>query len=175
MHLAALGKNAEMIKALMVEISVKRINKDGLTPLHVAAGTGVLDGIKTILENADSQSIINVEDNSGRTPLLLASSSGNTEVVKLLLKKGASMRVRNKHKESPLHFCARFGHASVMKLLTQKLELEKDIFREPLKNAYTLRTQKNYPAWFRGTQNKPLERLVSKGGTKVRSCNIVFS
>ena len=77
------------------------------------------------------------------------------------------MRVRNKHKESPLHFCARFGHASIMQLLTQKLEQEKDIFREPLQNAYTLRTQKIYPSWLRGTQKKPLERLVSKGGTNV--------
>ena len=92
----------------MVEISVKRVNKEGLTALHIAAGTGVIEGITAILENEDSKDIINIGDISGRTPLLLASSSGNKEVVKLLQKKGASIRVRNKHKESPLHFCARF-------------------------------------------------------------------
>ena len=108
LHLAALGKNAEIIKALMVEISIKRVNKEGLTPLHIAAGTGVIEGITAILENGDTHAIINSEDRSGRTPLLLASSSGNKEVINLLLKKGASLRVRNKHKESPLHFCARF-------------------------------------------------------------------
>ena len=47
-----------------------------------------------------------------------------------------------------------------MKLLTQKLEQNNDIFREPIKK------MKNYPRWMRG--NKPATRLVSKGGTKVR-------
>ena len=95
------------MKALMVEISIRRVNKEGLTPLHIAAGTGLIEGITVILENEDAHDIINAEDRSGRTPLLLASSSGNKDVTNLLLKKGASIRVRNKHKESPLHFCAR--------------------------------------------------------------------
>ena len=162
LHLAALGKNAEMIKVLMVEISVKRVNKEGMTPLHIAAGTGVIEGIRAILEHEGSQAIINTEDISGRTPLLLASSSGNKEVVTLLLRKGASMQIKNKHRESPLHFCARFGHAGVMKLLTQKLEQEKGIFREPVKKP------KSFPVWMRGNTTRPLERLISKGGTKVR-------
>ena len=54
-----------------------------------------------------------------------------------------------------------------MKLLTQKLEEEKDIFREPIKSAHTLRNKKTY--WMRGNQQRNnLERLVSKGGTRVR-------
>ena len=168
LHLAALGKNSEMIKVLMAKISVKRTNKEGLTPLHIAAGNGIIEGVRALLENEDAKSIINLEDISGRAPLLLASSSGSKDVVSLLLKNGASLRCRNKYNESALHFCARFGHASVISLLTQKLEQEKDVFREPLKNAYSLRNQRGFPSWARANRTKPLERLVTKGGTQVR-------
>ena len=64
--------------------------------------------------------MLDLEDRWGRTPLLLATSNGNKEVtlfnrmtlchikaVTLLLKKGASIRIRNKHRETPLHFGAR--------------------------------------------------------------------
>ena len=165
LHLAALGKNSEMIKVLMAKISVKRINKEGMTPLHIAAGNGIIEGVRALLVNEDAKSIINLEDISGRAPLLLASSSGSKDVVSLLLRNGASLRCRNKYNESALHFCARFGHASVISLLTQKLEQEKDVFREPLKNAYSLRNQRGFPSWARANRTKPLERLVTKGGT----------
>ena len=155
-----------MIKALMKVISIKRTNKEGLTPLHVAAGTGITHGVSNILEHEDSKEIINREDYLGRTPLLLASSSGSKEAVRILLQKGASLKVRNKHGESPLHFCARFGHASVIQLLTNKLSQDKDIYHEPL--AHTYRSRVLYPRWLKDSApRQPLKRLVTKGGTKV--------
>merc|ERR1711892_149816 len=48
-----------------------------------------------------------------------------------------------------------------MKLLTQKLEQEKGIFREPVKKP------KSFPVWMRGNTTRPLERMISKGGTKI--------
>ena len=53
----------------------------------LATRTGVIEGITAILENEDTNAIINN-----------ASSSGNKEIINLLLKKGASLHVRNKHK-----------------------------------------------------------------------------
>ena len=120
-----------MINVLMVKISIKRINKEGLTPLHIAAGTGAVEGVVAFLDNKDVQEIINLKDRSGRTPLLLASSSGNKEVAKLLLKKGASIRVKNKHRESSLHLCARY---KVLRKDLTKIMLD---FRDVVLNSLT--------------------------------------
>ena len=103
--------------------------------LYLASSAGTLSCFQELLEGEKGrQEMLSLEDRWGRTPLLLATSNGNTEVssrtrtvtmsivqsqvVSLLLEKGASIRVCNRHRETPLHFCARYLGWSVWYLLS---------------------------------------------------------
>ncbi|WP_265033965.1 ankyrin repeat domain-containing protein [Wolbachia endosymbiont (group A) of Sicus ferrugineus] len=62
-------------------------DKDGNTPLHLAAMKGKIDVVKILLEyNAD----VNTKNNEGRTALYYAANNNHQELVELLLAHGAS-------------------------------------------------------------------------------------
>ena len=137
-----------------------------------------------LLTSPQAAGILNLADRAGRTPLLIAASSGNTAAVSLLLDSGASSRIRNAQGESALHFCARFGHAAVVKLLAERLEVrticlyctlfftelhqdESGVYKQPPQSGDQLPVFKL--AWFRATKaaSTNLKRLHTKRGTKV--------
>ncbi|KAI8499960.1 hypothetical protein Bbelb_222770 [Branchiostoma belcheri] len=87
-----------------------------------AADSGCLQGVKAALKaGADidyAQGGNHV--NSSRTALFLASGWGHADIVKLLLRKGASVTKRaNVGSLSALHFAATQGHTEVVELLVQ--------------------------------------------------------
>ncbi|KAF2632351.1 ankyrin [Macroventuria anomochaeta] len=72
---------------LLLEKGAKSIaNKDGSTPLNIAASYGQLKVVELLLNKGADLSLAN---NNGRTPLSSASFHGHVEVAKLLLEKGA--------------------------------------------------------------------------------------
>ena len=119
---------------LHVDFDTLPLSRQGLS-IYLASSEGSLSCIQELLEGEKGrQEMLSLEDRWGRTPLLLATSNGNTEVivsyedcddaiaqsqvVSLLLEKGASIRVCNRHRETPLHFCARYLGWSVWYLLS---------------------------------------------------------
>ena len=116
LHLAAQGQDPAMVAILMEHISlqvvsresrVKGVNKEGRTPLHVAASTGCEAAVEVILGSEDSSTILEHRDSRGMTALLVAAASGNIETVNMIIEKGADIRVSSKDRETALHISSR--------------------------------------------------------------------
>ena len=74
-------------------------------------------------------------NSNGRTPLNVASSNGHVEVVKMLLEKGADVRVANNNGWTPLNSALRNGYVKVARLL---LEQGADVNRPDISNGSLL-------------------------------------
>lgn len=56
-------------------------------------------------------------DQSGKTPLCWAASRPNPSLVETLLRRGASLVIGDRRKQTPLHYCAGSGHAFSMEVM----------------------------------------------------------
>jgi ankyrin repeat protein len=59
------------------------------------------------------------EDLRAKTALMYASRIGDIEIVRLLVEKGATVRVQDKEGWEPLMFAAQMGHTKVVKFLIE--------------------------------------------------------
>ncbi|KXZ43350.1 hypothetical protein GPECTOR_93g620 [Gonium pectorale] len=100
---------------------IEAADKEGQTPLHVAAAEGRLEVVKELLAvGAD----VKAADKDQRTPLHLAVAaeevSDRVQVVKKLLEGGAKKDTEDKVGKTPLHWAAEKDHMDiVMRLLEQ--------------------------------------------------------
>ena len=104
-------------------------NRDGKTPLHMAALHGHIDVIEVLLakDAKSGQEIrVNQEDRDGNLPLHLAAKENHLEAVKMLVDGGnANVNARNKLGETPLLLAARAGHIAVVNyFLLQRISAE---------------------------------------------------
>ncbi|XP_035664675.1 poly [ADP-ribose] polymerase tankyrase-2-like [Branchiostoma floridae] len=107
--------------------------------LH-AAREGSVEGVEmTLKEGADiDYDRVNSEVFSSGTALFLASNRGHVDVVRLLLRKGASVVKRSKSTFAPLHTAAHNGNTEVVDLLVQHgatLEIKDGFQYTPLMTA----------------------------------------
>ncbi|BFG25275.1 hypothetical protein CerSpe_115490 [Prunus speciosa] len=88
-------------------------DEKGRTPLHYAASTGYLEGVRFFLDKCPSDS--NQADTSGFLPIHSASSKGYDKIVEELLRHfPASKELPNSDGQNILHLAAKFGkHALV--------------------------------------------------------------
>ena len=100
--------------ALMSAASDSAVSFINSTPLHVAAGYGLVLWTKYLIQRGMD---INALDRSENTPLFWASKGGHSAVVDLLLKAGAKPDVDGFDGLKPLHVAASRNHAEVVKLL----------------------------------------------------------
>jgi ankyrin repeat protein len=100
--------------------SVHVRNKNGQTPLHLASEhhhSGIVALLLKFGLDVDAQ------DNDNMTPLLLASGrdpyddARATAAAQLLLDHGASVHVRNKNGQTPLHLASEHHHSGIVALL----------------------------------------------------------
>jgi len=95
------------------QITVKH-TEPSPAPLWIAAETGQVNTVRTLLENGVD---VDAKNAKGATALWLAASNGHLEVVRLLLEKGAAVDAKNDNGVTPLWTAAANGHLEVVRLL----------------------------------------------------------
>lgn len=86
-----------------------------VTPLHVAARTGLAQYIVHLLQTEDID--IETQDCDHNTPLYWAATYGHTEAVQVLLDNGVDSDAEQNQGLRPLHQAARNNHAEVVEIL----------------------------------------------------------
>ncbi|MFT4314937.1 MAG: ankyrin repeat domain-containing protein [Wolbachia pipientis] len=106
-------------------------DKDGKTPLHLAAQGNSTNIIQLLLDMKVSSTSVDVEDDAQRTPLYCAAESGNLNAVNLFLDRGANINNRNTISGATLlHAAVKSNKPKVIKIfLDRGISIEsKDIF-----------------------------------------------
>ncbi|XP_064109244.1 transient receptor potential cation channel subfamily A member 1 homolog isoform X2 [Macrobrachium nipponense] len=114
-------KSASDILLLLLEMGAKcnARNKDGNTPLHIAAREGHDEFCKILIDqkNKDKTSLLDMKSSCKMTPLHLAAQQGQVKVVSLLLTEGADATLRDNNQYLPLHYAAAAGYHEICELL----------------------------------------------------------
>jgi hypothetical protein len=117
-HDAAQYGNLKKVKALLKDhrdlISSK--DKDGNTPLHLAAIWDRMDVAEFLLAN---KAEVNAKNSAGNTPLHEAAICHKKEMAKLLLMNGADVTAKNNHGDTPSRCAADSNDEDVLSLLHQ--------------------------------------------------------
>jgi ankyrin repeat protein len=80
--------------------------------------SGQLDKVEELLKA--SPLLVNATDRAGRTPLFVAVSAGNLNMVRLLVDKGALVRIGDNNLRTPIHFANWRGDKDLIDFLLQK-------------------------------------------------------
>ncbi|XP_018649437.1 putative death associated protein kinase [Schistosoma mansoni] len=104
MHIAVISKHLEIVRYLAEHnVPLYTVNKDGETPLHIAAKLGLLLIVDYIIDVGPN--LLKFVDKNGNTPLHLACLTNQSNVALSLCNAGATLEVRNKDRKTPL-LCA---------------------------------------------------------------------
>ncbi|OQR87402.1 hypothetical protein ACHHYP_08891 [Achlya hypogyna] len=108
-------ESVDIIKLLLdAGANVNRLQKDGSTPLVLAARHGHDDAVALLLEAGADFSCV---DSDGNTALHCAVSYGHEGVVRQLINAGASLQQQNKAGETPLHVAVHCNRQPLLELL----------------------------------------------------------
>ena len=107
------------VKALLGKTPdrISERNRDGMTPLHIAAAYGLLDVARCLVE---SRADVNARDKLGNPPLHYCAYGGSRAVAELLVSRGAEVKVRNAAGTSPLRQAVFMGRTDVAEFLLEK-------------------------------------------------------
>ncbi|MGL9761743.1 MAG: ankyrin repeat domain-containing protein [Wolbachia sp.] len=119
LHFAAFSDKFDIVKFLFDKnANIKAKDVYGNTPLHVAAQyDSKLEIVEFLLDkNASS---INDVNNNGSTPLHIAIQGNKPSTVKLLLNRGASIKVKDKRNRTPLGLADQEGYTNIVEMIEQ--------------------------------------------------------
>ncbi|MFW6202775.1 MAG: ankyrin repeat domain-containing protein [Marinilabilia sp.] len=141
-HEAAMTGNIDAVNAYIKNGSdIEVTNKDGHTPLMLAAYNGHSDIVEKLLKKGAD---INKTDNKNLTSLHFAASGPFPETVKLLLQHGADVNaIDDIEGFTPLMYAAAEGNAEVAKILLGN-EADPSLTDEDGDDAQTFARQNNH-------------------------------
>ncbi|MGE3841721.1 MAG: TonB family protein [Vicinamibacterales bacterium] len=90
--------------------------QEGSASLWEFAAIGQIDAVRDRVERG-APAAIDAQDDLGWTPLMHAAGAGHDAVVRLLIDKGADLRIANKLGETALHLAVRRGRLEVARRL----------------------------------------------------------
>ena len=119
LHAACRYGNLSMVKTLIeCGANVNDKDVDGDTPLHLTAEKGANMAMQALLRNFENDP--NIKNAEGRTSLHIACMCGNLGGVKLLIKYGARMNVKDFHSNTPLSLAVLHNHTSIVSALVSE-------------------------------------------------------
>lgn len=83
--------------------------------IHGAVYEGNIETVKSLLQK--NPILVNEKNNQGRTPLFMAILQRNQDMVKLLIDKGALVRIGDSNLRAPIHFAGFMNDTSMIALL----------------------------------------------------------
>lgn len=114
---SASGLHEAVIKMIELGVSPVQMNKNKQTALHLGSQSASLATVKALLPHFDD---VNIRDDYQRTPLWNAVMSNNVGIVKLLVAKGAKVKLRlPNHEMTPLHMACSRGDANMAAALIE--------------------------------------------------------
>ncbi|KAL8159808.1 hypothetical protein V2J09_001345 [Rumex salicifolius] len=99
--------------------TLRKKNKSGYDPLHVAVCNGHLAIVQLLLDH--DSGLIKTVQTSNATPLITAATRGHTAIVNELLSRDRSLvDICKSNGKNALHFAARQGHVEIVQALLEK-------------------------------------------------------
>ena len=114
LHVACEKRHMQIAKMIGKD-TLLATDKDGNTPLHIAAARGHKECVEALLQLDASTSLKNA---AGKTELHIACVRGHVRIVKIV-GKNASLLATTKDSDSPLHIAAARGHKECVEALLQ--------------------------------------------------------
>ncbi|CAL8136435.1 unnamed protein product [Prunus armeniaca] len=122
---AILGRQKKEVLKIISNMEANILNSEdekGRTPLHCAASTGYLEGVRFLGRRLKDS---HRKDHCGNFPIHCASSKGHVDIVKELLRHCPdSMELRNSSDQNILHVAARCGEENLVKYFLKKVEFQ---------------------------------------------------
>lgn len=121
LHEAASEGDAALVSRLIKDgADVNARNREGITPLMVAAGRGNVNIIAILLNNgADVNAGLDAEGYKGLTALMVAVFDGHEEAVRVLIEKGADVNAKYEGRWSALTIATAADRHAIANLLVK--------------------------------------------------------
>ncbi|KRX66894.1 Serine/threonine-protein phosphatase 6 regulatory ankyrin repeat subunit C [Trichinella sp. T9] len=92
-------------------------NKDSLTALHCAASHGNVQFLHLLFNYVESNSIVNITDRNGCTPLFYAAAYGHADCARCLLENGASVNCKDHTGKTASHYAVIKSQLQILSIL----------------------------------------------------------
>ncbi|OQO06707.1 hypothetical protein B0A48_08494 [Cryoendolithus antarcticus] len=119
MSISLRGEMTTPTDTMFSNLSPRNAKQAHLSRLSYAIADGDLAQFRDLVSHEPAY-LLNEVDYNGSAPLHVAASSPNLEIIRLLLKSGASVHLRNKAGRTPLFIAAHSGFVEHVKLLCER-------------------------------------------------------
>ncbi|XP_065212445.1 transient receptor potential channel pyrexia-like [Planococcus citri] len=112
------GNSVECVELLLsLNVDVNSFDKEGMTPLHIAADQGSIYCLKCLLSYPLCDKDLKTNDERRYTAVHLAAENGYDQCIQSLAETGADLNEVNAKKETPLHLACKMQYPDCVDVL----------------------------------------------------------